>query len=120
MAAVNRLRDERSVGRAIYRVVLFWVTALSTAAVATSVGGVIEGIRPDDRDVRLFDGGYLLHRGDGGWAVIRDLPDGGAGVYPATAPNGYFLWSSDGGWSTVRVLPDGGQLVTVGEKPPGF
>jgi len=89
-------------------------------AVATTWGGVIEGVEPGDRVVLLLDGGDLFLRADGGWAAVGSLPDGGARLYPTTAPDGYYVRGADGGWSSLRLLPDGGQLLTPGEKPRGY
>lgn len=98
-----------------------WAAALVAAsALASNEAGVVEGVRPDDRPAILLDGGYLTRRIDGGWAEVRELPDGGFRLYPTDAPDGYFLRDRNGKWSIVRLLPDGGQLVTPGRKPPGY
>ncbi len=83
-------------------------------------GGVIQGIRFDDLDVRLLDGGTLFHRGDGGWAATHDLPGGGVGLYPVLAPTEYFGWGADGAGRGCRRFPMVGRRSPAERNHQGF
>lgn len=112
--------SSRGWSRAIAVGISALLSSWTITAMATTWGGVIDGVRPDDKVLIRLDGRGITLRADGGWAAVGETEDGGFRLYPVAEPDGYFWPEPDGGWSSVRKLPDGGHVRTQGEKPPGY